>query len=156
MFRLRALTLLVLVLLQPAFGEGAKPETPGPCDLGSSTMADFAGTWSNENQSTGMITRISIDQQFDKALVHAWVKCRPNNCDWGIARTQASEASNGQLQVEWQYGLSVRKATLTLVERGRLIVRTTVHFSPSAGRSDYDTVDHLVRTLEEASEIHGK
>ncbi|GLR91872.1 hypothetical protein GCM10007857_85900 [Bradyrhizobium iriomotense] len=96
---LRLSAILALLLLRPAFGE--QSNTPTPRNLGGATMSEFAGKWSNEDQSTGIITHIFVDQQFDKALVRAWSRCRPTDCDWGTARTPSSDASSGILEVKW-------------------------------------------------------
>lgn len=147
MLRLSAVVSLALLLLRPAFGEQTNTLTAG--NVGGATMTEFAGTWSNENPSIGIMTHISVNQQFDKALVHAWGRCCPTDCDWGIARTQSSEAYYGSLEVEWPSKFSVRSATLTVEGRGRLQVKTKVHFTDDSGRSDYTVVDYLIRAPEE-------
>ncbi|WP_439373477.1 hypothetical protein [Bradyrhizobium sp. DASA03120] len=153
MLRSSAVVLLALLLLRPAIGE--QTNTLKARNVGGATMAEFAGTWSNENRSDGIITHIFVDQQFDKALVHAWGRCRPTDCYWGIARTQSSEAYSGSLEVEWHSKSSVRSATLTIEGRDRLQVETKVHFTDGSGRSDYAVVDHLIQAPEEASREHG-
>lgn len=153
MLRLFAVMPLALLLLRPAFGEQTNTLTARK--VGGATMAEFAGTWSNENRSIGIITHIFVDQQFDKALVHAWSKCRPTDCDWGIARTQSSDAYSGSLEVKWHSKSSVRSATLTIGGRDRLKVEMKVHFTDDSGRSDYTFVDYLVRAPEEAARKRG-
>ncbi len=148
MLRLSAVMLLALLLLQPAFGE--QTNTLMPRNLGGTPMTKFAGNWSNEDRSTGIITRIFVDQQFDKALVHAWSRCRPTDCDLGIARTPSFEAYYGSLEVKWHSRSSVIRANLALVRGDRLQVRTKVHFTDDSGRSDYTFVDYFIRVPEEA------
>lgn len=148
MLRLSAVMLLALLLLRPAFGE--QSNTLMPRNLGGRTMTEFAGNWSSEDRSAGIITRILIDQQFDKALVHGWSRCRPTDCDLGIAWTLSSEAYYGILEVEWHSRPSVIRADLALLRGDRLQVRTKVHFTDGSGRSDYTFVDYLIRAPEEA------
>ena len=154
MLRLSAiLPLAALLLVRPAFGE--QNNTLTPRNLGGATMTEFAGKWSNEDQNTGIITHILVDQKFDKVFVRAWSRCLPTDCDWGTARTESSEAYYGIMEVEWHSRSSVRSAILTLGGRDRLRVKTKVHFTDNSGRSDYSFVENLVRVPEEASRKRG-
>jgi hypothetical protein len=111
---------------------------------GSRTIADFTGEWTNENPK-GAITRVSIEQRLDKAIVHAWGACVPTDCDWGTAQTAASAANTGTLQVEWNPGFDIVHVRLTIGEGNRLEFRSQTHFTDKSGRPDYESVDYLVR-----------
>jgi hypothetical protein len=113
--------------------------------IGARTIADFQGDWTNRNSSTRGITRITISQALDKAIVHAWGACHPEDCNWGTAETAASNAERGILQVEWNPGFATKQATLTIGEGDRLEVRIKTHFSDKSGRPDFETVDYFKR-----------
>jgi hypothetical protein len=114
------------------------------CGRGTRTIADFTGEWINKNPAAG-ITRISIDQRLDEAIVHAWGACHPTDCDWGTAQTKASGANYGSLRVKWDHGFSTTNAILTFGEENRLEIRIKDHFTDNSGRPDYESVDYLVR-----------
>jgi hypothetical protein len=110
----------------------------------SRTIADFSGEWTNHVPRTG-ITRVSIEQRLDKAIVHAWGACEPIDCDWGTAQTAVSAANSGTLQVEWNPRFEITHATLTIGEGNRLEVRTKTHFTDNSGRPDYESVYYFER-----------
>jgi hypothetical protein len=111
---------------------------------GARTIADFVGEWTNKVPKTG-ITRVSIGQRLDKAIVRAWGACEPTDCDWGNAQTAASSANSGTLQVEWNPGFDITHASLTIGEGNRLEVRTKTHFTDNSGRPDYESVYYFER-----------
>lgn len=102
----------------------------------------FVGNWVNENMETDHITRIDILLGTDLDI-QAWGACTPDDCDWGIIHTLASDALDGQLNIIWDQGFAVRNQSLELVTLNRMKVITAAHFTD--GRPDYTRTEYFIK-----------
>jgi hypothetical protein len=66
--------LLVLGLLALTMTSGA-----------SAQLDQFSGYWKNVDPNTDGVTTLEIGVSGTDVTVHAWGKCHPTDCDWGVA-----------------------------------------------------------------------
>jgi hypothetical protein len=104
--------------------------------------ADFKGGWRNINSSTGGITRVVITNENDRFAIHAWGRCHPTDCDWGIAPAKVEPQGTSQpvtsLSAVWNQGFVQRFMTVTLFRgaQPRLKIRTASHYTDNSGRPE--------------------
>jgi hypothetical protein len=100
----------------------------------------FVGTWLNQDASTGGNTRFEIDEAGGAVVVHAYGKCHPSDCDWGI---EVGEVDGPQATVAWDQGFVERTMTMDLLDDGRLEVSTEHRYAD--GRPDRSDEAFFVR-----------
>jgi hypothetical protein len=109
-------------------------------------VAQFLGTWENENGHNGGTTRLAISQRLDRINIHQWGSCEPTDCDNGDVQTAVADSDDGTLDIEWTYANAiVISQRLTVLSDGRLQLATHTHFIDNSGRPDFDSVDYLRR-----------
>jgi len=98
----------------------------------------FIGTWVNEDEGTGGVTRIVIRAESDTIFVHMWGKCHPSDCDWGEETTNIDDANDNQLSIEWNSDFVITTQVISYVCDGLLKVKSHNHFIDDSGRTDTD------------------
>ena len=71
----------------------------------------FQGMWINQDRDTRGITKLQIKQDGTRLAVHAWGKCHPQDCDWGVEKGVVKGTT---ATVEWDQDFVFRKMALTL------------------------------------------
>jgi len=100
------------------------PNNPAPQDLST-----YTGTWSNPApEGLNGINHLEISASGDQLSIHAWGKCVPVDCDWGI---QTATTNGQQAKAVWILGQSsndagpARTANVTIMPvNGQLSVAT--------------------------------
>jgi hypothetical protein len=100
------LLLMPIVLRPGSTGTTTVPSVMTP----DSSSNSFVGQWVNASARTVTITKISIGSRGSLMMVHAWGKCEPTDCDWGV---QAGPITGETITVNWNQGFVNRKMTLT-------------------------------------------
>jgi hypothetical protein len=130
--------IIVLVIVLVSGGKKPPPgePTPSPTPTASATVTPkpagtkYEGRWVNADPNTRGITRIEIDQRGSQLSVHAFGKCHPTDCDWGIEK---GAVVGNQGQVTWDQGFAIVKMVLTL-EGEQLKAVTDTVFNDSRPR----------------------
>jgi hypothetical protein len=120
-------------------------------DSGSSTQSEhkglnyFSGKWKNVDSETRGLTTLNVRTNGNSVWVHAWVRCHPNDCDWGEvpatafpAGATADSASDAQ-KVTAVFQTSFSNTILDLSPAGgdALEADTQTRFSDNSGCSPY-------------------
>ena len=79
----------------------------------------FQGAWRNQDPNTSSITRLTIEQDANRVSVHAWGKCTPQDCDWGV---ESGTVSGDAATVLWDQGFVRRTMKIALSGSSRLVV----------------------------------
>ena len=90
---------------------------------------------------TKSITKIKIYKAGRRTKVHAWGKCHPNDCDWGLANAQAINST--KLIVYWNQGFVRRRMVIRKVGANRLKVRTFSHYTDGSGRPNRVKIEYM-------------
>lgn len=99
----------------------------------SVTRADFVGNWTNVDDKTGGLTRISIDEDGQNVKVHTWGACVPQDCDHGITTVRFQ---GNPVEVRRDFGFKGEVLTLWRLENGELRVLSDNNFD-DPNRRDY-------------------
>jgi hypothetical protein len=104
----------------------------------AATGADFVGGWRNINSSTRGMTLVVITNENERFAIHAWARCHPTDCDWGIVPASVGPHGTSQLFAVWNQGFVQRFMTVTLFRgaQPRLKIRTASHYTDNSGRPD--------------------
>jgi hypothetical protein len=124
--------------------------TGGPVTFTAATnglgLNVLAGSWVNQDPATPDITRLSIGVDGSAVSVHAWGKCDPTDCDWGLTSGNTDAwVSSKQITAIWIQSFAIRNQTLTYLEDGRLLVTTDTHFTDGSKRPDYRMTDYFIK-----------
>ena len=118
--------------------------SPRAVASGPGSHSVFEGTWKNDDEKTGSITRAEIRPRGSGFEVSMWGRCHPTDCDWGKPHSyDFSSMAGGPMKLEWRPGFAVKKQELTLLPEGRMEVVTRTHFTDRSGRKDYEIRDFL-------------
>lgn len=114
----------------------------------------FIGTWVNEDEDTGGITRTVIRAEFDTIFVHMWGACHPEDCDWGEEKPESYDSKSRIIFMTWKTGFSIISQQINLLSDGNLQVNSHTHFIDESNRADYDSLDifYKVTNVEEPEE----
>lgn len=137
-FGLVILILLISSLIGCSVGNGLTP---------SHEAEKFVGFWVNEDKDTMSITKIDVTKAGNTILVNMWGKCEPEDCDWGIATTDVSDAEDGILNLTWDHGFAIVTQRLFLLSDGRLkvITFTDFHENDKYHRQDYEHTEYFIK-----------
>jgi hypothetical protein len=102
----------------------------------------LVGTWINQDPNTGGNTRFEIDEAGGAVVVHAFGKCHPTDCDWGL---EVGEVDGSRATLTWDQGFVEREMVMELLDDGRLLVTTEHHYAD--GRPDRSDEATFVRSL---------
>lgn len=113
--------------------------------LGQNTpAAGFDGKWANNDFKTKDITRVQIQVEGNRIVVHMWGRCQPTECDWGET---TAKADGQDMSLIWNQGFCVRTQKLKLLDDGNLQVIEHCHFTDKSGRNDHDTKNTLAKGI---------
>lgn len=138
--KLLGLAIFILLLVVITVFAGCGGTTPGG--------SDFYGFWVNEDTDTQGIIKVDIQKIGDIIYVHMWGKCHPTDCDWGIETTDIFDATDGILNLTWEFDFAIETQELILLQDGRLKVIGLVDFYPDDiyGREDYEYTEYFIKT----------
>jgi hypothetical protein len=113
-----------------------------------SGLSQFAGNWVNMDSNTGGMPTISIDIIGASANVHAWGRCHPTDCDWGIVQAFVFAPDVSSDMVSQAQALmatfveSFKETTLFITPQGnRLSVQLYTRFTDNSGRTNYGSIE---------------
>jgi hypothetical protein len=111
-----------------------------------SPSAGFVGEWCNKDFVTRGNTRIHVQSDGTKLMVHMWGRCHPAECDLGETAAFQDPKDNST-SVTWKTDYSVTAQKLTLLADGNLELSGHRHYTDSSGRADFDSKDIFVKGL---------
>ncbi|MBW2181766.1 MAG: hypothetical protein JRG81_15575 [Deltaproteobacteria bacterium] len=108
-------------------------------------LDDFTGTWKNVDQNTGGITKLRIRVDGSEVRVHAWGKCHPKDCDWGVEKAYAygpnassNVISNARvITASYKTKFSRTILVITMAGSNKLKAETYTRFTDNSGRNNY-------------------
>lgn len=100
------------------------------------------GTWYGA-AGTQSMTKLKIYKVGTRTKVHAWGKCHPRDCDWGLANAQV--LSSSKIVVRWNKSFVRRRMVIQKVGVNRLKVRTFSHYIDGSRRPDRVKVEYMYR-----------
>ena len=112
-------------------------------------FAVFEGEWRPEAATRG-ITRLRVSGE---GTIHAWGACHPQDCDWG--ERPLILATTGPCSTDVQRGFATwdtsfaTKHVVVRMGRRTLVAETYTLFKDRSGRSNYFSVERLVRKSAE-------
>jgi len=136
-------------------GKGLAPTKVGNAVTGYATghkpllAAGALGTW----KSTSGIVKIKITNTTANPLVHAYGKCTPTPCDWGIVKgitygTSISSPTGAKMIAPYVFGFKKTQLVIAYSKIGStelLTVTAYNEFTDHSGRSNYATKATFVR-----------
>jgi hypothetical protein len=106
----------------------------------------LAGTWLNEDQETGNVTRIDIGIEGSSASVSQFGRCVPTDCPFGTVAGNTSQwTSNQVITAFWDHGFATRTETITYLSSTRLRIVMFTDFTPEDGRTDYTITEFFTK-----------
>lgn len=113
---------------------------------------DFSGTWINADPATNGVTKLVITQGEKTLMIHAWGKCRTQDCDWGetplvLLGKDAAAREFPFGFATWDPKFKVTHMTLQL-DRNEVVVLTYGIFKDGSGRSNYRSEYRFKRSAE--------
>jgi hypothetical protein len=110
----------------------------------TASLGQFAGDWTNVDANTAGITTLSIAVSGSTANVHAWGKCHPTDCDWGMvsaysfAPSVTSDPVSQAQALMAVFDAGFKETTLFIKPQGnRLSVQSYTYFKDNSGRANY-------------------
>lgn len=97
-------------------------------DQETSSLDDFVGTWVNQDSLTSHITRVEVEEEASALAVRMWGQCHPDDCPWGVERTDKADADDGELEITWNQFPTLRTQRLVSRPDGGLEVFTNTHY----------------------------
>lgn len=109
----------------------------------STPMGPLIGSWVNQNSSTNGITEVVINNNESGQLqVHAWAKCHPTDCDWGVTEVNSS---NGLARSVFDAGFATTTIQFILLRDERLLVLSKAEYKDQSGYKEPDQAEFFVR-----------
>jgi hypothetical protein len=128
------------------------PATGGPVtftatvpepDIGLSVLN---GSWINEDQELGNITRINIGVEGNSATVEQFGRCVPTDCPFGVVDGNTSQWGSLQvLNAFWDHGFATRTEGITLLSPTRIMIVMFTDFTEADGRTDYTITEFFTK-----------
>ena len=100
----------------------------------------LSGTWYG-TANTRSMTKLKIYKAGSRVKVHAWGKCHPSDCNWGVKN--AYVINSKKIEVFWDQGFVRRRMVVRKVGLNRVKVRTFSHYADGSGRADKVTVEYM-------------
>lgn len=110
-----------------------------------------AGDWNNIDNNTSGVTRLSISEAEGGWTVHAWGKCHPSDCDWGIVMLNVlgdsiKDKSPRYGHAYWDSGFSGTHLTLR-AEGEELAADFYTIFKDGSDRANYRSCYRFKKSL---------
>jgi hypothetical protein len=119
------LIVLVIVIVLAVGGAAAwlltRKSSPKSAPTPTPNQSALASTWLNDNSNTNSLTRLIITQDGSGVSVHAFGRCSPTDCDWGVQR--GNTTGNNAAVILWDQGFVVRTMSLQVTSPGHLTSR---------------------------------
>lgn len=106
------------------------PDNP-PGHTKSPPANSFQGLWVNRDPNTRGITKLEIEQDGAQFRVHAWGKCHPTDCDWGVEK---GALIGDEANVTWDQKFVLIKMALSMRGASQLHVVTDSVFNDDRPR----------------------
>jgi hypothetical protein len=95
--------------------------------------------------NTNSFTKLLITAEDNGLLVHAWAKCLPVECDWGVAPRVSMPAVADGFLILWDHHYALHWQKCSLEEDGRLKVSLQTHFTDESGRRDLEIISYFTK-----------
>jgi hypothetical protein len=119
--------------------------TVRPASIGLNVLN---GTWVNEDQELGNITRINIGVEGNSATVEQFGRCVPTDCPFGAVDGNTSQWGSLQvLNVFWDHGFATRTEGITYLSSTRLMIVMFTDFTEADGRTDYTITEFFTKEV---------
>jgi hypothetical protein len=119
--------------------------TVPPPDIGLSVLN---GSWVNEDQELGNITRINIGVEGNSATVEQFGRCVPTDCPFGVVDGNTSQWGTLQvLNAFWDHGFATRTEGITYLSANRIMIVMFTDFTEADGRTDYTITEFFTREV---------
>lgn len=104
------------------------------------------GSWVNEDQELGNITRVYIAVEGNAAWVEQWGRCVPTDCPFGSAAANTSLWAGEQvIGAVWVQSYATRTESITYLSASRLRVVMFTDFTVADGRTDYTITEFFTK-----------
>jgi hypothetical protein len=130
------------------------PATGGPVTFTATIpVADIGlgvlnGSWINEDQELGNITRINIGVEGNSATVEQFGRCVPTDCPFGVVDGNTSQWGTLQvLNAFWDHGFATRTEGITYLSANRIMIVMFTDFTEADGRTDYTITEFFTREV---------
>jgi hypothetical protein len=124
----------------------------------SAQLNQFSGCWTNVDPGTSGVTTLEMGVSGTDVTVHAWGKCHPTDCDWGVAYPSSyaygpdvsSDLISEALAVSAVWTTSFSETLMTIRPAGgdRLQADVYTRFTDGSGRTAYTQSYVFERSLE--------
>ncbi|HGZ70824.1 MAG TPA: hypothetical protein ENK74_05450 [Nitratifractor sp.] len=94
-------------------------------------LFSLTGLWHGAT-NTRSLTKLKIYKVGRTVKVHAWGKCHPNDCDWGVANAQV--INRRKIVVYWNQGYVKRRMVIRKYGQSRIKVTTYNRYIDGRGR----------------------
>ena len=130
------------------------PATGGPVTFTATVpqpvigLSVLNGSWINEDQVLGNITRINIGVVGNSVTVEQFGRCIPTDCPFGTVAGNTSQW--GSLQVinaVWDHGFATRLEGITYLSATRLMIVMFTDFTEADGRTDYTITEFFTKEV---------
>jgi hypothetical protein len=123
------------------------PKTDSKTEPKMAACPQLFGPWRNIDPKTRSMSRAEITGSCDpgaKIVVRIWGACTPKECDWGNIPAQFDQAK-GEITATTKVSFEVTELAVTLDDAGRLMIKSSTHFTDKSGRPDMNEVDVMQR-----------
>ena len=130
------------------------PATGGPVTFTATVpepeigLSVLNGSWINEDQELGNITRINIGVEGNSATVEQFGRCLPTDCAFGAVAGNTSQWGSLQvLNAFWDHGFATRTEGITYLSSTRLMIVMFTDFTEADGRTDYTITEFFTKEV---------
>jgi hypothetical protein len=130
------------------------PATGGPVTFTATVpepvigLSVLNGSWINEDQELGNITRINIGVEGNSATVEQFGRCVPTDCPFGVVDGNTSQWGTLQvLNAFWDHGFATRTEGITLLSPTRIMIVMFTDFTEADGRTDYTITEFFTKEV---------
>jgi hypothetical protein len=130
------------------------PATGGPVTFTATvpepviSLSVLNGSWINEDQELGNITRINIGVEGNSATVEQFGRCIPTDCPFGATTANTAPwAGSQEITAFWDHGFATRTETITYLSATRLRIVMFTDFTEADGRTDYTITEFFTKEV---------
>lgn len=130
------------------------PATGGPVTFTATVpepvigLSVLNGSWINEDQELGNITRINIGVEGNSATVEQFGRCIPTDCPFGVVDGNTSQWGSLQvLNAFWDHGFATRTEGITYLSANRIMIVMFTDFTEADGRTDYTITEFFTKEV---------
>lgn len=122
-------------------------------------LSAFSGAWQNTDPTTRTLTKLRIDVVGTGAKIHAWGKCVPSDCPWGVADGTAygpsgqSSLADAARVISAVFVTRVAEELLVIhpLDQRRLRVELLTRYTDHSGRPSVNDVAMFQRVSDSAT-----